>query len=59
MTQGKPQILITRALPSAVLDRADDDYVTTINYDDTVFAGNALVAASQGMDGLLISSRQQ
>jgi len=59
MTQGKPQILITRALPRAVLDRADDDYVTTINYDDTVFAGNALVAASQGMDGLLISSSEQ
>ena len=59
MAPKKPRIFITRALPSAVLERADGDYDTTINYDDSVLGGDALIAASQGMDGMLVCSSEQ
>jgi lactate dehydrogenase-like 2-hydroxyacid dehydrogenase len=59
MAPKKPRIFITRALPSAVLERANGDYDATINYDDSVLGGDALIAASQSMDGLLICSSEQ
>ena len=59
MSQGKPRILVTRALPKAVLERAARDYDATINYDDVIYDADGLVAASQGMDGLLTCSSEK
>jgi len=54
LSVAKPKILVTRRLPEAVLARVARDYDATVNHDDTVYGADALVAASQGMQGLLV-----
>jgi len=49
----KPAILVTRKLPDAVETRLVRDYTPRLNADDTLFTADGLVAAAQGMDGII------
>jgi lactate dehydrogenase-like 2-hydroxyacid dehydrogenase len=49
----KPRILVTRKLPAAVEARAARDYRATLNPEDTLYDGEALLKAAEGCDGLL------
>lgn len=50
---AKPRLWITRRLSDATLARAQRDYDCEINYDDTVFAPDELVAKSGDFDAIL------
>ncbi|MSO71430.1 MAG: D-glycerate dehydrogenase [Alphaproteobacteria bacterium] len=51
----KPTILVTRKMPPAVEARLRRDYRPTLNPDDRIPDAEALIAASAGMDGLLVA----
>jgi len=52
----RPKITLTRRYPDSVLERAERDYAVTVNWNDTVWNGDDLIAAAEGFDGMLISS---
>ncbi|MCB2102310.1 MAG: D-glycerate dehydrogenase [Rhodobacterales bacterium] len=50
-----PRILVTRKLPQAVEARAAETYAATLNPADGAYGPDGLVAAAEGMDGLLVA----
>jgi len=59
MAEGKPKILVTRRMPPNVTARIERDYDATPNPDDRVMAGDALLAAAAGHDGILCCSSEK
>jgi len=59
MTAQKPRILATRLLPDAVEARLRRDYAATLNPDDRFLDSAELVAAAEGMDGLLVCASER
>ncbi len=55
---AKPKLLVTRALPPAVVARAARDYDAVFNPEDRPWSADQLVAAAKGMDGLLICTSE-
>ena len=52
---ARPLLAVTRLLPAAVERRIQESYNARLNPDDTIFEGDALIAHTDGADGILAS----
>lgn len=59
MATDRKKILVARMLPDAVHARLVRDYDTVLNPDDEIMTSEALLAAAEGMDGLVICSSEK
>ncbi len=59
MADRKPRILVTRRMPPNVTARIERDYDATLNPDDTLLAGDALVKAAEGHAGIFCCSSEK
>ncbi|MBR45303.1 MAG: D-glycerate dehydrogenase [Rhodospirillaceae bacterium] len=55
----KPTLLITRDMPPLVAARAVENYDARLNPDDKVYTPDALIAAAEGVDGMLIAGTEK
>jgi len=59
MTNTKATLLITRDMPPLVEARAVESYDVRLNPEDEIFAPDALIAAAEGADGMLIAGTEK
>ena len=57
--QTKPTVLVTRKLPEDVEERAAKLFEARLNPEDKLYSPDALAAAAQGFDGLLITPAEK
>lgn len=55
----KPSLLVTRAMPSDVIDRIERDYDARLNADDTLWSSEELIARAAGCRGILCTSTEK
>jgi glyoxylate reductase len=58
-TQTKPSILVTRKLPDDVEERAERLFDARLNPEDRLYSADELIAAADGVDGLLITPAEK
>ena len=59
MTNTKPTLFITRDMPPLVEARAVESYDARLNKEDKVYTPEALIAAAEGADGMLIAGTEK
>ncbi len=59
MADRKPRILVTRRMPANVTARIERDYEATLNPQDELLDGDALVTAAAGHAGILCASSEK
>ena len=57
--QKKPEIIVTRAIPSSVVDALSDKFSVKLNLSDTPFSKNELKHAFKNSDGILCTVSDQ
>jgi len=56
---SRKRILVTRRMPVPTTDRLARDYDAALNADDVRMDGDAIVAAAEGVDGLLVCATER
>ena len=59
MSQTKPRVLAARRFPPNVEARLTRDYDATLNPTDEIYSADALAAAAEGHDALLVASSEK